>query len=327
LRRPLWLVAGFCLLLFFANPNGIYLLPSLFGNAFGVSAASVLEFQSPFSIWRYVAADPGWLATALLLLITLPTIGGLLWRRCWGASIVLSGLALAASLSMRHIGFFLPVAAIFAGLELTRLGEGRIPRWGETLLASGLVAASLTLAVFPGHVNRGKIHQVVQPGYFPARAADFLAREEFRDNLFNFDAWGGYLEYRLWPRHRLFTDTRVLTGDTATAYREILGDTPTGRELVVHHDINTAILPPLDIYNGEIYPLVRRLSDDPQWSLVHFDDTALIFARQPHPGPTLAKELVWFQVLRQIEIWQPRFPWATGYLHSRDEALRRMRKS
>lgn len=325
LRQPLLVAAGLCALLFFGNPNGIRLVPSLFGNAFGVAAADAMEFQSPLGIWRYVASDPGWLACAGLLLLTVPTLGLLLKRRCWSALLVLLGLALAAVLSMRHIGFFVPVAALFAGLELARPAMGRIPRWGERLLAAGVVSVALLLAVFPGHANRGKIQQTLQPGYFPVRAADFLARNELRGELFNFISWGGYLEYRLWPRQRVFTDTRMLSREAAAAHREIINDTPPGRELMQRHAINVVILPTLDIYSGEVYPLVRRLGDDPQWSLVHFDDTALVFARLPHAQPALARELIWFQVLRQVDAWQPRFPWAPGYQRTRDEAMIRMR--
>lgn len=325
LRQPLLVVASLCVLLFFCNPNGILLVPTLFGNAFGVAAADALEFQSPLNIWRYVVSDPGWLACAGLLLLTLPTLWWLLKRRCWSASIVLFGLALAALLSMRHIGFFIPVAALFAGLELMHPAMGKLPRWGEYLFAAGIVSVALVLAVFPGHANRGKIQQMLQPGYFPVRAADFLDRNDLQGNLFNFISWGGYLEYRLWPRQRVFTDTRILSREAAAAHREIINGTPLGRELMQRYVVNKVILPPLDIYSGEVYPLVQQLNDDPQWSLVHFDDTALVFAKQPHSLPVLARQMVWFQILRQVEAWQPRFPWAPGYQRTRNEAMLRMR--
>jgi len=326
-RRQLLVLSGGCLLFFFLNPNGVHLVPSLFGNAFGVEAVDTLEFQSPLGIWRYVASDPGWLACAGLLLLALPAFALLLMRRCWSASIVLLALMLAAVFSMRYIGFFVPVAAVFAGLELGRSSAGKIPRWGEGLLAAGIVSVALIPAVFPGHANRGKIHQLLQPGYFPVLAADFLARDDIRENLFNFVAWGGYLEYRLWPHLLVFTDTRMLTREAVAAHREIINDTPSGREFMQRQAINTVILPPLDIYSGEVYPLVRRLGDDPQWSLVHFDDTALIFARLPHQLPSLAREMIWFQVLRQVEAWQPRFPSVPGYQRTRNEAMMRMRGS
>ncbi|TLM65631.1 MAG: hypothetical protein FDZ69_09010 [Deltaproteobacteria bacterium] len=323
-RRALWLTAGACLLVFLLNPNGLRLVPSLFGNAFGARAADVLEFQSPLAIWRHVATEPGWLACAALVLATVPTLGLLLWRRCFSAAAIAGGLALAALLSMRYLGFFLPVAALLAGLALAEAGAVRWSRRHDLLLAPALVLLALVLIAAPGHGNRGRIRQLLQPGYFPVRAADYLAANAGRGHLFNFDAWGGYLSYRLWPRQLIFTDTRVLSGDAAAAYREILADTPAGRDLLQRHDIDTVVMPSIDIYSGELYPLVRRLAGDARWSLVHVDDIALVFARQPDPRPALAREMAWFQVLRQVEAWQPRFPWAPGYQRTRAEAAARL---
>lgn len=325
LRRPLWLVTGLCLTFFFLNPNGIGLVPALFGSSSSVGAATSMEFRSPLTIWRYVMTEPGWLAFWGLLPLALATGGRLVKQRCWSLILVLLGLTVAALGSMRYIGFFTPVTAVLVGLELGRLGAEKTSRWVEWELAVVILASSLAMLISPGHMNRGKIHQLMQPGYFPVRAADFLAHEEVSGKIFSFDAWGGYLTYRLWPRALIFTDTRILTNDAAAEYREIINNTPTGRGLMERHQINTVVLAPLEIYTGVVYPLVRQLSDDSHWSLVHFDDTALIFMRQPHRQPVLAKEMIWFQVLRQANTWQPRFPTAPGYNRTRDEAMMRMR--
>lgn len=325
LRRSLQAVAGICLLLFFLNPNGLDIVPHLFGSFPSGGTAIPLEFLSPLKIWPYVIGDPGWLACGCLLFLSLPTVWFFCRRHSWSIALVLSGLTLAFLLAVRYVGFFAPVVTFFSGMMLGSLRSARSFPAASHLTAAGLIVATLFMMAFPGHANRWALRQGLQPGYFPVRAADFLVQQKGPIKLFNYDAWGGYLEFRLWPQTLVFADTRFLTEDVSIAYAEVVNDTPKGREFMQQHTINTVIFPPLDIYTGEVYPLVRKLSEDPQWSLVHFDDTALIFARQPHDHAALAKEMVWFQVLRQVNGWQSRFPWAPGYERTRLEAMMRMR--
>src|SRR5581483_433661 len=53
------------------------------------------------------------------------------------------------------------------------------------------------------------------PKRFPVGATEFIAQQGIRDHLFNPDAWGGYLIYRLYPDYRVYVDDRHdLYGET-----------------------------------------------------------------------------------------------------------------
>lgn len=326
LRRPLALVAALSLLVFFANPNGFDLFRILAGNAFGVAAADSTEFRSPFSLWPYVSSDAGWRAAFALLLLAVPAAGFLVARRRLSAALVLGGLLLAACISMRYFGFLLPAAALYAGLALGEIGSvDRLPKRIPLLLAVVIIAAALYLTTFPSHPNRGQLKVLLQPGYFPEQAADFLERNESPGQLFNTDAWGGYLIYRLWPARKVFIDTRTLSRQVLVEQEEIIRDTSRGRELLERYDIGTVVLPLINVYSGEVMPLVRRLGSDPHWGVVHVDAMAVVFAKLPHGLLTLPPQILWRRILGMIEANQPNFPWAPGYELTRREALLRLR--
>lgn len=326
-RKPLLLVAGSCLVTAFLNPNGYRLFAALLGLYADPVAMMSSEFRSPLSVWRLLLHNTGWLSYWAMVAAAFATGLLLLVRRSIVLALVLIGLAAGSLLSMRYVGFFTPVAAVIIGCEAARLFRAPLRPLVEVAFALVVAALCVVLALFPGHVNRGRIEQLLQPGLYPVRGADFLAGATFQGNIFNALSWGGYLEYRLWPEHRVFADTRFLTPLAAFGYQEVVSDTVAGRKLLQQYDVGMIIMPAVENYTGQVYPLVRRLSDDPSWALVHFDDTALIFARVPHVFSSLAKEIVWYHVLRQANTLRPLFPGVPGFQRSIDEANARLHRN
>ena len=267
------------------GPHGLGLPFELFGR---ISSAGNAPFSREVSEnvapWLLERAVPGelpafkWLA-ALTFLSFLPMLrrGLDLGRLC--VCIVFFALALTAN---RNVLLFVwlagPITAVNLGLWLDSTGllARRRPR---LVLASAALALVATLALLRSREGRGEppITQLA-PFRVPVEAVEhFLAHAVAPGPIFCSDRYGGYLAWRLGPRHPPMMDGRlVLRSPTAYAEHLALGQHPELFERYrAQNGIRAVVLP--TAYPDRFLPLVLWLLEHPPWRLLYTDGTQTLF--------------------------------------------------
>jgi hypothetical protein len=126
----------------------------------------------------------------------------------------------------------------------------------------------------------------------PADAADFLSGLRINGNMFNEYGIGGYLIWRLYPDKKVFIDGRSLELDV---YKEYELAAFAGNEkdyswegVLKKYDVTYVVMPPL-MPGGDIYPLVERLFDADDWTLIYSDHLSLIFMKKTTDNNSILK--------------------------------------
>ncbi|MFI5297965.1 MAG: hypothetical protein ACHREM_07685 [Polyangiales bacterium] len=127
-----------------------------------------------------------------------------------------------------------------------------------------------------------------QPSFFPERAVQWIERARPAGNMWNFMAYGGYLELRLYPAYRAFNDGRnTLVRDTSivTRARQSMTDDSVFDGLVADFSMQWALTcsMPGTVFNAP-------LSTKPGWRMVFLDDVAAIYVRDEGPNAALARD-------------------------------------
>jgi len=281
-----------------------------------------MEYKSPFDILPSVIFNHGWLSYWFLILISAPAVLFFLKKGRFSWSLILAGTLLASLTYMRFAGFFIPIGASLGAVFLREVISGKVPV--RLLLVSAVSIALTLLIIFPYHSNRFDIKTVYWDMIFPVSAAEFVANEKPPQPLFNELNYGSYLDWKLWPEYKTFIDTRVLTRKAYLEYQQIMAGSPTGMELIREYGIRTVLTRAINPISGEIFPLVRKLYEGDEWSLVYRDGQSLIFTKKGFYPKELPKKEVYHEVLAEIGYWGPLHSWGRGYLASRKEALQRL---
>jgi hypothetical protein len=184
-------------------------------------------------------------------------------------AVVWWGLAMAPSLA-RLLGSVLPAYH----------PRGRDRPWVNTIIAVGVLAVAVVgspwvksaLPFLPAD-KRGLIQADA-----PAGLADYLRRHDPppAGRMFNYQPWGGYLDWATWPRHHAFLDGRIEVHPTQVwlDYLAITFPSAGWRTLLDQYDISYLVLSVAD--NAD---LVADLRQDPAWRLDYADDQAVVFSR------------------------------------------------
>ncbi len=295
-----------------ANPYGfrIYEVPVHLSRLLASLPSPNLEWARPrpFDFPLFFAAAA---ASAVILIVFRRRLDPIA-----APALVLTGFLAAAHLRNIGLFFFLlpfglarPACALSAGLASSAPGRwlaslrrptespeaGPPPRKrvrpGFVCAAVVLAAAVPLLVVLPPAVVWGI---GIAPGNEPARAADFLARENVGRRLYNDVRFGGYLIWRRFPEHTVFIDGRneVYPRLLSDIFHS-LSDSRAWQAFLVRHDIDAAFVR----YSPALEKVVRRGTDgDPDavverafsanhfprqgWALVYWDDDAMVFARR-----------------------------------------------
>lgn len=217
-------------------------------------------------------------------------IGLLFWTR---RHIVFSILVLLVLGVLSRIAFRHEMLFVFAavGLIIEQLRwNGTWVRWMDGLLRRRLIAVAMMLGalLLTGFVAVKKSEAFVRPmnlsGYGtvePARGAvDFLDREGITGPLFNMD-WGGYIEYRDYPKRKVFYDGRNV--DFGYPYMraatDAAQDSEKWRSLEQKYHFTHAVLyydPTTDIHP---LPYIGLLQEDPTWVLTYLDDWMAVYLK------------------------------------------------
>ena len=274
--RRLLLATLLCAGATLVNPWGYHLLVLPFG-AFGRPDITITEFG--FSSFGLFASFWVLLAGALALLLARS-------RRTWSELLPVLAFGALAVLFQRVIPFFLLVAVPAAfGAAAEFSGAERSARRRRVDSACALVAyAALVWALGferPGLYRWG---WGVNEEFYPAAAADLLAAEPWRGNLYNPYRGGGYLIYRLYPRLGVLQDGR--------------GGVSYPREFMrrMNRDFTPADLPRIMADYGITVALFNREEvgahfDRTRWGVVFWDDAYCVLVRRDSPNRDLLERL------------------------------------
>jgi len=117
----------------------------------------------------------------------------------------------------------------------------------------------------------------VDTNRFPVKAVDFVLSKKPAGNIFNHFNWGGYLIWRLYPRYKVFIDSRTISIQGFRDYTHLLWDLNKIPLLLHKYNIKTIIIPRTNPFTGEKYPLVQFLFFSDRWKLIYNDTVALVF--------------------------------------------------
>jgi len=197
-------------------------------------------------------------------------------------------------LAMRTVRF-VPLAALALGppgyrhlaAALARLPDHAAFKIPDRVAALLLVAGALVLAFrldrpteWLGFARRPRLG--LAEDTYPIAAADVLAHERPRGNMFNSFLFGGYLVWRLAPDMRVFVDGRTsIVYDDAFLSEVAATSGRNFHALFAKYHVSYAI-----VAHGD---LAAALDADPDWRLIYFDDLAAIFVAREGPDAELAE--------------------------------------
>lgn len=317
-RRPLFISSACGTALTYLNPNHWSIANHLSG--FALENRS-MEFNSPVHILPYIKSDPSWLAYWLLVVLSIPTIFFLFKRQRYTWGILLLGVLSACLWSMRYIFFFVPLSTIFISCYLQKIVYAKV-KFIRVIELLAIACIVILLVIRPLHKNTVGIKSILYGMTFPVSAAEFMDNEQLPQPVFNHMQYGGYLEWKLWPKYKMFTDTRYLFPSVYFEYLNIINFTMQGKQYLDKYQIASVITPATDPLSGRIFPLVSGLYQDPNWAVIYIDGQSIIFARKGLYSKELPKHYVYQEVLYENLYWQPIYPWLKKtYAETRAEAL------
>ncbi len=232
--------------------------------------ANVLEWMPP--TWHESPDFFIWYTFVAVLAMT----GYRRWS--WPAIAVALPLALLPWTARRHLPLAMIVLTPLAARAVAALPVRVLDRRG---IAPALSALAF-LTCLAGPVRRQEILRAgTRDDLYPAAALPALAAARpalaaGRDvKLYTLHRWGGYAAWTLARGFKTFIDGRQLVFGTRlfTEYYLILEDRPEAAELIERHAPDVFVLN----YGTR---LSRRLTGDARFALVHWDDTALVYARR-----------------------------------------------
>jgi hypothetical protein len=113
----------------------------------------------------------------------------------------------------------------------------------------------------------------------PVRVGEYLKAHDppLSGRMLNHQAWGGYLEWTLWPRHTVFLDGRIELHpiDVWLDYVDLVLPSAHWRELFARYDISYAVLSKAE--DAELIADLR--ADGSHWRVDYEDDQAVVLSR------------------------------------------------
>ena len=258
----------------------------------GVRTAPQLEFLSPFApvdlVHLTVVAYEGLLVVGALVLL-------LSFRSLRARDVViLAAVGYLSVTGVRHIALF----AVFCALLLPPYAESlrariaqRLAGGGErgravlTATASILIAVAVSGVAYAAVTDRLYRFDAIsrRTGFgvselaYPSAAADFVERANLPGAMFNDYSIGTYLNFRLFPSRKTFIDGHTYTPETLAYYRQVMAGNVPYQQVADRYGVNYFFL---SHRSAEARELIVRLFRDDHWSLVYFDEMAVVFLKR-----------------------------------------------
>jgi tetratricopeptide (TPR) repeat protein len=229
----------------------------------------------------------------LLLLLAIGVISFVLNRRRLElfSLAVFALTALAALLALRNVPIFALLAVPLVAINIQQACNHKLQTTNLKLrsaigcLLSAVLLVLNVLVFFRGaHVA----NDYRRPGFgydrriFPNGAADFVLRNKVPGHIFSTMEYGGYFIWMWYPEHQVYIDGRldVYGSDLFETYGKVFWSAPILDSVVERYDLNCFVLPqpPSNTAPTRSY-IGRTLALRSDWSLVYFDDLALVYLR------------------------------------------------
>jgi tetratricopeptide (TPR) repeat protein len=205
-------------------------------------------------------------------------------------------------------GFFVPADGVGRGIA-------RLRSWVDRPVIHA--AAIIALLVFGARVFDDGIalqkDQRRKPAFgisrdTPEIAAEFIRRNDLRGNMLNEYRFGGYLIWALAPERPVFIDGRnfVYGESLLEEYRRVLNAADGFQAILDRHEIEYLVVRNSILETGAAgtHPLLAHCATTPDWTLVHADDAAVVYARSGSINASIVERFGY----RHLE------PFAPGYL-------------
>lgn len=331
---------------------GFETIPSLSGKVFGGSCLLVLAAMA-------VTPDFSWNFKVFLQILKLQdapmTAGNLDWRPASYASFPAYYYWAAAALvlwlvSFRRSGFvelFLLAGLFYSGIYYERnsiffffagivilpgyldAAAQRAPSLFKPMMRPAWVAVTaaaliLSVLVFRDlYARNGFFAGGIKLELYPARAAEFIAQEHLPANLYNSYDAGGYLMWMLFPRYKVFWDSRQTSMRMHNAGQIIANGLPGFQALLDHYQVNTLVVQPMNLQTGRRWKLLDVI-DERAWSLVFVDKLYLVLVRNnavepawlaSHRIPLRVKDDMVVALAEALAATRPQAYWEAARIH------------
>jgi len=266
--------------------------------------------------WRDPQSSFWW-----LIVVAVASVCIAIWRKHWGAGILLTG---SMYLALRHVrlqALFACVAVVVGGSlidECAHSIQGSLQ--GETQTSSRLAtdlrlgsAAVLVAAIAFAGLAGFRSWDLISNRYYmrsaqlsffgtglswwyPETAIDFIQREKLPANIFTGYSLGGYMSWRLFPEYRDYIDSRAVPFGSELFFRAYDlptrgPDSSTWQQEADTRGINTIIVP-LSRYQGmTLFPQLHAFCRSQSWTPVYLDEVSVIFVRRTPQTSSLIQRL------------------------------------
>lgn len=143
------------------------------------------------------------------------------------------------------------------------------------------------------------IKKLPQRLYYPVNAVNFIDKYDLQGNMFNEYGYGGYMLYHLYPKKQVFFDGRTemylcceMPDTLELSYKK--NESDANFKAVMDWIWNKYHIS-YTIMRSQKHSVLRRidriLTEDPNWSLVFWDDNSLIYVRKDGKNDQIIKNL------------------------------------
>lgn len=220
-------------------------------------------------------------------------------------------LALSCS-SIRFFAFFLIIASPMAAFHWSARPSFDLT---NKVFRNSIYATILFCTIFMGQAGarRSFFLDGLVSKYYPGDAVTFLKTAKPEGNMFNSYTWGGYLINELYPDRKVFIDPRALSLPLYAQYHNIFAvmakkTEHAWRDVFEEYHISVVLIPPYSVIDGKFTLLIKKLVDDPEWSLVFAGEqsAALIFLKNDSANDqlirhySLKKEAAFERALKEL---------------------------
>ena len=261
------------------------------------SLAAVLDWRNPdSSFW--------WLAIIAVVVVALA-----LWRRRYGAAVLMAAALYAGFQRYRYNGLFAIVVVVVGAAVLTDALRRREetgdeakaersrpldPRIAIVVLAVCLLTCVRSIDLMSSRsyilTTSGMLFGAGESSMFPERAADFIFHEHLPGNIFQAYNLGGFSAWRLGPTYPDFIDGRGVSPAVSNEYWDVIHSMPdswTWQAEAAHRGINVVFLS-LARNGGLGIPNLNSVCQGHMFRPVYMDEVSIVLLRDsPENRPWL----------------------------------------
>jgi len=204
----------------------------------------------------------------------------------WSHLILYVGFFYLSLQARRNIPYFAVVAGPIMAINLTRSLAGltffKEKKWPLETCGAYIIFGLSILLLFDVASNDYYIRNRsnkrfglgISPATYPIKAVDFIMKNQIKGPVLNDSSVGSYFVWRMYPRQKAFVDGRLAWGDKYLSYFYLPQHF---QRIAKSYQLNYVILG--HGWSSKLYGLITALHKSKDWTLVYFDEVAVIFVR------------------------------------------------